>query len=98
MIPFHIVALVYIMIAGKPLIDEPMRIPHKILFTSEQACNDYLKSDAFGHDRTDLAKIVSSEVSRKLELSDAAPEHEDDTPSATPGIAITASCEADNSL
>jgi hypothetical protein len=90
---FHIVALVYVMMAGKPTVDEPFTVNHKMTFSDETKCNDFLKSDEFAHQRSVLAKVFQDRIDEMAELDDAKPEA--DAPSGRPGVAVTASCVED---
>lgn len=98
MIPFKIVALIYIMIAGKPIVDEPFRFEHKTTFTDLDACQKYLTGQDFVMERAKLAKMVLDAVKDRDAVTDASPDPEDRPPVMIPGVAITASCEEDHSL
>jgi hypothetical protein len=86
-----IVALVYIIVAGEPVIDEPIKVNHILTFDTLDKCQAYLKGEEYGDQREELADLMRSTFVAKLEKD--AGENADVAP--VPGIAITASCEED---
>lgn len=93
MIPFHIVALVYFIVAGQPVIDEPVRVAHKMSFKDEDACQAFLKSDTYVFQRAALTDMMRLYIP-KLKDDDGRPlDEQPDT-----AVVIMASCEEDNSL
>lgn len=84
---YAIAALVYVIFAGQP-VDEPLLVRHKDTFLTQEACQDFLKSDAFGVQREVLTERVRTAL-MEMRTQAAA----DDQP--LPTVAITASCEKD---
>jgi len=86
---YHIVALVYLIVAGQSIIGEPARVSHKMVFKDIDSCQSFMKSETFEFQRAALADMMRNTV--KL------PVHEgEDTPDFA--ITITASCEEDTTL
>jgi len=86
---FHIVALIYIIIAGQPIVDEPVRIPHKMVFQDLDACIAFMGSEPFSIQKAALSDMVRGSVKIPTAAGEDPPDF---------GIAITTSCEPDNTL
>lgn len=86
---FHIVALVYIIVSGQPIVDEPVRITHRLVFQEYQACVDFMKGEEFSIQKAALADMLRANI--KIPVPD-------DIEKPDFGIAITSSCEPDDSV
>jgi hypothetical protein len=89
---FHIVALVYILLAGGQMLDnEPVVVLHRAVFKDLDDCQAFLKGAEFLAQKQILADMLAN--SYKMPTPG-----EDEDGQAVPAVAITASCEPDNSL
>lgn len=87
---FHIVVMVYVIVSGHPIVDEPTAVSHRRSFGSIEACQTYLKSEQFSEEREDFTATIRSGMKVPLaEESDEAPDF---------ALTTTASCEEDGTL
>ena len=86
---FYIVALVYVIVAGQPVIDEPVKIPHAMVFKDLDACQAFLKSDTFAFQRAALADMLHQSINLPREEDQSPPDF---------AVTITASCEEDHRI
>lgn len=91
---FKIVALVYIMIAGHPVVDAPDAFTIPESFKDLETCQGFLKSPEFADRRTQLSRFITATVSR----SEAAKAAEAEEEMPVFDTAITASCVDDDRI
>lgn len=85
---FKVTALIYMLMSGTTLIDEPLAIESKQTFSSLEKCQAYLQSDEFGAARENITAAVTAAIKQaNLQNGDE-----------QPTVAITASCDPDNRL
>jgi hypothetical protein len=82
---FMISALVYIIVAGEPVIDAPLLFNRNGSFPTRQACDEFLKSQTFADEKFKLEQYVYA-AAREVQ------------PDIVPTIASTASCVPDPRL
>jgi hypothetical protein len=90
---FNIIATVYILIAGQPIVDEPARVQHKATFKNIEECQAYMTSQSFELQRQALAEAFRRYTAAKIKAN--LPE-EEEVPDIS--VAVTATCEEDRSI
>lgn len=88
---YHVVALVYVLISGGVVGNEPVKVNHRQVFATLEKCQEFLKSDELQAQR---AMLVAQIVSGYKVVTPG----EDPDGAETPAGTSTASCEEDDSL
>lgn len=88
---YHVIALVYVLVAGQLVNNEPLKITHKQVFEHFAECKDFLDSNDLAAQKQVLGAMVANAYKARTP-------GEDPDGAAVPAITITASCEEDNSL
>lgn len=87
---FKIIALVYVIVAGQPIMDEPAKISHRLSFNSYDQCSAFMQGEQFQIEKDALSNLFRSALEPKMK--------DDDDDPIDFAIAVTAGCEDDNTL